>query len=216
MTNQASRFLIAAVLLLATGIFLQARARTEVFPPRAPLSQFPEQLGAWKGVDVPLTADVLQVLGPGDFLLRIYRNPAVEQPDIDIFIAYFLSQRAGDTIHSPKNCLPGAGWSPVESKRITLPLAGHQPFPVNRYVIAKGTQRQLVLYWYWAHDRGLASEYWAKYYLIADSIRMNRSDGALVRVTTTLLPNETLDQAQLRLTSFADGFGPALNQYIPN
>ena len=211
----ALRFLLAAALIAATGIMLQARGRNEVFPPRQPLKLFPGQLGSWTATDVPLDKDVLAVLGPGDFLLRVYDPEADTQPVVDVFIAYFPSQRAGDTIHSPKHCLPGAGWLPVESDRIRLSLNGHSPFPANRYVIAKGDSRQLVLYWYWAHDRGVASEYWAKFYLVADSMRMNRSDGALVRITTQMSPGETAEAAQQRLLPFASRVVPLLDTYIP-
>jgi EpsI family protein len=159
--------------------------------------------------------DVLDILGPGDFLQRFYENTSVSQPYVDLFLAYFPSQRAGDTIHSPKHCLPGAGWLPTESSRISISLAGRAAFEANRYVIAKGDERQLVLYWYWAHDRALASEYWAKFYLVADSIRLNRSDGALVRVITPLLPGESAETAQQRLLSFAGNFVPRLDRYIP-
>jgi EpsI family protein len=172
-------------------------------------------LGEWTGTDVGIQQDVLDVLGSGDFLLRVYQSSSLRQPYIDLFLAYFPSQRAGDTIHSPKHCLPGAGWQPVESGRVMLSLPGHSPFPANRYVIAKGTERQLVLYWYLAHDRAIASEYWAKFYLVTDSIRLKRSDGSLVRVTTPLLPDETPDAAQQRLSSFAGNFTPLLSEYIP-
>ena len=202
-------------MLIATGIFLHGRARHEVLPPRLPVTSFPRQLGNWIGSDIPIPQETLDVLGPGEFLLRLYRNQSTRNPDVDVFLAYFPSQRAGDTVHSPKNCLPGAGWSPVDSSRITLSLPGHAPFPANRYIIAKGTERRLVIYWYWAHDRGVASEYWAKFYLVGDSIRMHRSDGALVRVTTPLGPQENPDTAQQRLLSFAGHVTPILNSYVP-
>ena len=158
--------------------------------------------------------DVLDRLGPGSFLLRRYsaQPPA---PSIDLFIAYFPSQRAGDTIHSPKNCLPGAGWTPTENRVIELSLPGHTLFPANRYVVARGDARVLVLYWYWAHDRGLASEYAAKFYLISDAIRMNRSDGSLFRITTSLLPGESPDAAQRRILPFTHSLAHLLDQYIP-
>ena len=210
-----SRFAVIAVLLAATALFLHARNRNEVLPERTPLTRFPYQLGEWTGTDVKISQDVLNVLGAGDFLLRVYQNSSVRQPYIDLFLVYFPSQRTGDTIHSPKHCLPGAGWLPVESSRVTLNLPGHLPFLANRYVIAKGTDRQLVLYWYLAHDRAIASEYWAKFYLVTDSIRLNRSDGSLVRLTTQLRPRETSDAAQARLISFAITFTPLLNQYVP-
>ncbi len=209
------RFLIATAMLLATAIFLQARGRHEVFPPRQPLATFPSALAGWTSRDVPMSQEVLNILGPGDFLLRIYQNQSVPQPYVDLFIAYFPSQRTGDTIHSPKHCLPGAGWLPVESKRMQLAVPGHAPFPVNRYIIAKGTDRQLVLYWYLAHDRALASEYWAKFYLVADSMRMNRSDGSLIRLTTPILTGESADSAEARLRSFAETIVPRLDTYIP-
>jgi len=209
------RFVMAFSLLLGTALLLQARNRCEVFPPRKPLSSFPQQLGDWTGTDVEIGKEILDVLGPGDFMLRVYRPDDNRQPSTDLFVAYFPSQRAGDTIHSPKNCLPGAGWTPIDSSRISLSVAGHAPFPVNRYVIAKGSDRLLVLYWYWAHDRAVASEYWAKIYLVTDSIRMNRSDGALVRINTRMLPGESVEAAMARLTPFAGQVVPLLNEYIP-
>jgi EpsI family protein len=213
--RNAARFILAVVLIAGTGLLLQARGRNEILPLRQPLQSFPARLGPWKATDIPLDKEVLDILGPGDFLLRVYDAETGSTPRVDLFIAYFPSQRAGDTIHSPKHCLPGAGWLPVESSRIALALPGHGPFPANRYIIAKGESRQLVLYWYWAHDRGVASEYWAKFYLVKDSIQMNRSDGALVRITTQMYPGETAEEAQQRLLPFASDVSPLLNSYIP-
>lgn len=209
------RFIAAAALIGLTAVLLQARGRNEVFPKRLPLNAFPQQFGAWKATDLPIDKETLDILGPGDFLLREYSPQTNLSPTVNLYIAYFPSQRAGDTIHSPKNCLPGAGWLPVESERIQLSLPGHAPFPVNRYVIAKGDSRLLVLYWYWAHDRGIASEYWAKYYLVADAIRMNRSDGALVRISTAMLPGESSIAAQQRLMPFSGTVVSLLDDYIP-
>jgi EpsI family protein len=209
------RFSIALILLAGTAIFLQARSGQEVIARRQPLASFPHELADWGGTDVPIPSDQLEILGAGDFLLRVYQQKTVRSPYVDLFIAYFPSQRAGDTIHSPKHCLPGAGWFPLESGRITLSLPGHEPFPANRYVIGKGDDRQLVLYWYWAHDRAVASEYWAKFYLLTDSMRMNRSDGSLIRVTTPMAPGESPDAAQQRLISFAGGVVPLINNYVP-
>ena len=209
------RFILAATLIALTAILLQARGRTEIIPSGLPLSSFPAQLGNWSGKEIPLDKETLDVLGPGDFLVRGYQDPDSSLPYVDLYLAYFPSQRAGDTIHSPKHCLPGAGWTPEENDRVTLSLPGHGPFPANRYVISKAGARKLVLYWYWAHDRGVASEYWAKFYLVKDSIRMNRSDGALVRITADMLPGETPDDAERRLLPFASDVVPLLNNYIP-
>jgi EpsI family protein len=210
------RFTFAFFLLGSTGLLLQGHSNSEAIAPRTPLAQMPSQFGAWTGTDFTIPKDELQVLGAGDFLSRRYRDQGEAGiPPVDLFMAYFPSQRFGGTIHSPKHCLPGSGWQPAESRTITLTLPGNKPFPVNRYVIVKGDQRQLVLYWYWAHDRGVASEYWAKFYLLADSIRMNRSDGSLVRVNTTIRAGETSDMAEQRLLSFAANIIPTMNAYVP-
>ncbi len=215
MTGSTSRFVFAALLVAGAALFLHAHSRSEVFPPRLALQSFPQQLGSLSGEDEPMEKDVLDILGPGDFLLRNYRDQQQHQPPINLFIAYFPSQRAGDTIHSPQHCLPGAGWAPIENRRVSLNVPGHAPFPINRYLIARGSSKQVVLYWYWAHDRGVASEYWAKFYLVADAIRMNRSDGALVRIITPLLPGETTDAAQQRLLPFTTSVVALLDSYIP-
>jgi EpsI family protein len=209
------RFLVATALLLSAALFLQAHSRIEILPPHRPLADFALHLGDWTGTDIPISPDIREVLGPGDFLLRVYQNDSGTQPYFDLFIAFFPSQRAGDTIHSPKNCLPGAGWSPVKADRILLTLPGASPFQVNRYLIAKGDQRQLVLYWYLAHNRTTASEYWAKFYLVADSMRMNRSDGSLIRITTPIARGDTMDAAQHRLVSAASYIVPQLGAFIP-
>jgi EpsI family protein len=214
-TQSMARFVAAALVILVAAIFLQTHTRGEVFPPRQSFDSFPEQLGSWTGTDIALSKDVLDVLGPTDYLLRNYRDQETPQAPANLFIAYFRSQRSGDTIHSPKNCLPGAGWTPLEDKRISLSMPGRGSFPVNRYLIAKGDARQIVLYWYWAHDRGVASEYWARFYLVADSIQMNRTDGALVRITTPVYPGETPDAAEQRLLPFAAKVTPLLGEYIP-
>jgi len=208
------RFFIVAGLLLSAGILSQGRKSSEIIPARTPLPSFPLTVGSWTGVDREMTQDVLDVLGPGEFLLRDYYS-AERKELVGLFIAYFSSQRTGDTIHSPKNCLPGAGWAPVRADRIMVNVPGHAPFPANRYLIAKGENRELVLYWYWAHDRAVASEYAAKLYLVTDSIRMHRSDGSLIRLTAPLAPNQSLESAQQLLLAFASDIVPRINTYVP-
>ncbi len=227
MNTGSLRFGIAAILMLATALVLQAHSRTEYFPPREPLSSFPLQIDGWTGTDDPLDQQTLDILGPGEFLVRDYANSDSEQaqpktqsqpqsqPWINLYIAYFPSQKAGDTIHSPNHCLPGAGWIPTSREIVQIARPDGSSFPVNRYVIAKGEDRQLVLYWFQAHGREVASEYWAKYYLIADSIRMNRSDGALVRLMTPMLEGESPAAAQARIMKLGSQFLPLLDNYIP-
>lgn len=212
--NSFARFIWTALPITIAAVALQARAGSEVFPPRLELKQFPVQLGTWTGTDVPIPQDELDILRASDIIRRNYTNPE-KTPWIDLLIPYYRSQRAGEAPHSPQHCLPGSGWTPIENQHIMLAVPGHQPFPVNRYLITKGDARELVLYWFWAHDRGVASEYWAKYYLVKDAIKMNRSDGALVRVTTPMYRGETTDAAQERLRPFIEQVVPQLDNYIP-
>lgn len=207
------RFWAVVLLLLAAAVFLHRRSGAEVLPPRTPLAEFPAELGEWRSRTVTIEPEILEVLGHGEFLQRLYYRDKDEV--FDLFLAYFPTQRTGSTIHSPKNCLPGAGWAPEESNRIQLTWPDGRSFPVNEYVISRGLDRQVALYWYQAHGRAVASEYWAKFYLVADAIRMNRSDGALVRVLTPVRPGESLDQAKSRARQFAGLLLPFLNQYIP-
>ena len=220
MTNSWLRFLSAFLLFASAGLYLRAHDVDVVLRPPHQLQDFPAQLGPWEGTDQPIDERTLKILGPGEFLMRNYfSHPDQLHPDqdpsVNLFIAYFPSQRAGDTIHSPLHCLPGAGWLPTDRSQVTLSLRGHGPFPANRVVIAKGELRQVVLYWYWAHDRGVASEYWAKYYLVKDSIQQHRSDGALVRIMTPIYPGETADAAYQRILPFAGEIVPRLDDYIP-
>jgi EpsI family protein len=207
------RFVAVGALMAATVLFLHSRSQAEPLPERRPVTEFP-QLAGWNSRDITLDPEILEILGDGEFLQRIYHHPASGQV-YDFFLAYFPSQRTGSTIHSPKNCLPGAGWSPVESQHIELTWPDGRRFPVNQYVIARGLDRQVVLYWYQAHGRAVASEYWAKFYLVADAIRMNRSDGALVRVLTPVDRNETLNTTKARLLEFTENLLPHLDAHVP-
>lgn len=207
------RFFLIIALFIGTGLFLRARSHPEKAQVHAPLASFPLAIGGWTGRDVQISADVLAILGPGEFLSRIYQSPT--EPYIDFFLAYFPNQKSGDSIHSPKNCLPGAGWSPVESGRMQLSRPNEPAIEVNRYVIAKADSRMLVLYWYQSHGRAVASEYWAKYYLVADAVHMNRTDGGLVRVITPMVPGETTAAAEGRAVRFTQKLFPFLDRYIP-
>jgi EpsI family protein len=132
----------------------------------------------------------------------------------DLFVAYYASQRQGDTMHSPMNCLPAAGWQPLSAERVTIPVDGHAPIHSNKYVIQKGLDRQLVFYWFQSHGRTVASEYASKYYLVLDSLRLKRSDAALVRIVVPMASRGP--DADRAATEFARAFYPLLDSYIPN
>jgi EpsI family protein len=208
-----ARLLAVGALLVVTAAFLDLRDQPEKNPPREALASFPYQLGTMSGTDLSITEEVREILGPGDFLDRSYASP--EGSIVELFIAYFPSQRAGDTIHSPKHCLPGAGWVPREAGHLTIPGTDGRAITINRYVVAKGDRQQVVLYWYQAHNRVTASEYWAKWYLVSDSIKLNRTDGALVRIMTPRADDETVEAVERRAVAFLEQIIPRLDNYIP-
>jgi EpsI family protein len=213
--SESIRFFSVAAMLLVAVTFLSIRERDEVVPARQRFATFPHKLGTWVGTDLIFSPDVLETLGPGDFLNREYRDATGENTGVDLFLAYFPTQRTGDTLHSPRHCLPGSGWIPLESSEIAISPRGEAPFRVNRYLIERGPQRALALYWYWAHGRAESNEYWAKYYLVRDSIRLNRSDGSMIRVTTELQPHESVADAQSRLLALLNPVFGALDTYVP-
>jgi EpsI family protein len=209
--NTGIRYWAVIVLLLGATIGLHVFSHGEAVPARQSLSSFPLQFGPWLGRETSIAPDVLKIAGVDDYLSRLYESPGKEP--ISVYIGYYQSQRTGHLIHSPKNCLPGSGWEPIRSGRVTLTSPEGIQAPVNLYVIENGLRRQLVLYWYQTHGRIVASEYSAKAYMVLDALRMNRTDAALVRVITPLDRNETvsLERAQ----QFATELLASSDQYLP-
>lgn len=206
--------MVVVALLLGTGTFLRSRSQAEILPSRKAVDLFPKQIGEWEDVkDQPLASDVREILGDGDFLSRIYARKSGE-PVVDFFLAYFPTQRTGSTMHSPQHCLPGAGWTPSQHTHIQV-NGPDGPKTVNLYLISKGLDRQVVLYWYQAHGRIVASEYWAKIYLVSDAISMNRTDGSLLRVITRVNGDEPLESATDRARSFSEQLLRVLDPYVP-
>jgi EpsI family protein len=184
----------------------------EAIVPRQPLHDLPYGLGLWAGQEQPLQQQVVQAVGVSDYTNRIYSQLA--QTPVELYVGYYASQRTGDTIHSPKNCLPGSGWDPIQSGYATISVPGGRKIVVNQYVIQQDQNKQLVFYWYQGRGRVIASEYAGKFWMVADAISRNRTDGALVRVITPM--NDGEDTARARLTSFTQTLFPSLDQLIPN
>jgi EpsI family protein len=212
-----ARAVAICVLLAATTIFLANARRAEVTVARSEFKAFPMTAGAWSATaDSPLDDEVLKVLGVDDYLSRVYYQP--DGAAVGLYAGYYVSQRQGDTIHSPQNCLPGAGWEPVAEGRLSIANAdGHgRDIIVNRYIVQKGLERQLVLYWYQSHGRVVASEYWSKIYLITDAIRANRTDGSMVRVISPIAAGDESGASAERVAEdFVRAIFPALSAYLP-
>ncbi len=217
---KSPRFWIIILLLTSTIFVLQSRGDVDQVPFSEPLSLMPKNFGEWTSQDIPLSDDTLEVLGKGDFLNRVYtlpRNSGLPAaPPISLFIGYFASQRTGQTMHSPQNCLPGAGWTFDSRKYTEIKDINGKTYKVGEYVISNGDVKQFVLYWYQAHGRSIPNEYVAKGYMVTDAIRLNRTDGALVRVITQVMPSESLETAQARALNFTAQMAPNLPRFIPN
>jgi EpsI family protein len=218
------RILIIAVLLVVTFAYLARMSTAEPVPLREPLTSLPMQFGDWKGRQAPDFDDrILAVLGVDDYTRRTYYSSA-ERGWIGLYIGYYASQRQGDTVHSPLNCLPGAGWTPVTQDRATITVKDTPNAPtdraitINRFVIQKGLDRQMVLYWYQSHGRVVASEYWGRVYTVTDAIRHNRTDAALVRVVVPIYgeTSEAVGEAERRGVGFVQTMFPHLAHYLPS
>lgn len=204
------RWWTTAGLLVAASVFLHSVSHGEAVVPHQGLQEIPSSLDSWASTDQPIEDRVVQAVGVSDYINRVYVSP--QSRPVQLYVGYYANQRTGDTIHSPKNCLPGAGWDPVRSGYVTVSVPGGQ-IVVNEYVIQKGLDKQLVFYWYQGRGRVIASEYSGKFWMVADAISRNRTDGALVRLVTPMSDGEA--QAQARLTKFTQVLFPPLEHIIP-
>ena len=205
--------MLTAILLLQAAI-VYGFTRHEVIPQNRALAEVPAQLGKWslqqEGV---IEKEVQDVLKADELLTRSYASTEYSV-GAHMFVAYFRSQRSGQAPHSPKNCLPGSGWVPSVADTVNVDIPGRGPIEVNRYVVGKGEQKSLVMYWYQSRDRVVASEYTAKFYVIADALRYNRTDTALVRVVVPILNNDVA-ASNRAAADFIQSFYKPLRQHFP-
>jgi EpsI family protein len=202
---------VTAILVLQILLFYTT-STAEYIPHPPPLSRFQTSIGPWRMIrEVQVETEVQALLKADDTLSREYAGP---EGIVDLWVAFFKSQRAGVSPHSPKVCLPGAGWTAEASRIVPVSVPGEpRPIPVNRYVIRHEDERALVLYWYQGVRRVTASEYLSKFYLMWDSLRYHRSDEALVRVIAGVQDNR-LEQAERTATGFVQLLYPPLTRQM--
>jgi len=205
------RLWVTAAVLLGAFILLHGVSHGEPVVPHQPLRNLPYAVGAWSGQERPLSERMVQAVSVSDYTNRVYYADGIAP--VQLYVGYYGSQKAGDTIHSPKNCLPGSGWDPVRSGFATISVAGGRKIVVNEYVIQQDQNKQLVFYWYQGRGRVIASEYAGKFWMVADAISRNRTDGALVRLITPINDNEA--SARTRLVGFTQSIFPQVNEIIP-
>jgi exosortase D (VPLPA-CTERM-specific) len=201
------------VLVCALGISIFFIAgRPEILPERTRFTTFPTKLGQWTGRSSLMSPEIEHYLNLDDYIISDYSRPKAGV--VNFYVAYYASQRKGSSPHSPIVCIPGGGWRMTHFERTsysddTLTL------PFNRVVIERESSKQLVYYWFVQRGRNVANEYWSKWYLLFDAVTRNRTDGALVRLTTPLYPNESEREADERLKAFIRDVQPSLKSYLP-
>jgi len=215
MNKPSLRFAVVFIAIVAVGVLVNTWAYLgEAHVERKQLKDFPQAVGEWRQSrpDQILDDATMAVLRASDYLLRDYRR--ADGQSGNFYVGFYVSQREGASYHSPLNCLPGSGWTLSEPGKAMIPLPDGSQFEANKYVIQNGEHRSLMLYWYQGRGRQIASEYWGKVYTVIDSVRLRRSDGAMVRVTVPLGQSE--DAALKSALDLSARTVAALPEFVPN
>lgn len=201
--------------MLLTMVCLVYISHSENIHPNTPFSTFPKQIGEWVGKEERFDQEIYDLLGVDDSFLCNYNTRKGGQ--VNLYVGFYQSQREGDTIHSPRHCMPGAGWNIIDtsSEQLTIPNRKPAKIKVARLTLEKGTQRQVVLYWFQSRGRIIRSEYMDKVYLVMDSIAKRRTDGSFVRLIAPAI-NGDEGKAIKDLKEFAQVLIPILGEYIPS
>jgi exosortase D (VPLPA-CTERM-specific) len=200
------------VMLAVTGVAVYLiSGRSEIVPERSRFAAFPMRIGQWQGYPSEVDTETQRALRFDDYILSDYVRP--NGAPVNLYVAYYASQRKGGT-HSPSVCLPGGGWLMTSFERTNYADLSTQ-LPFNRVIMDQGANKQLVYYWFEERSKKVADEWWAKWYLLTDAITMNRTDGALVRLVTSIRPGETEADADARLHAFMQELLPRLATYLP-
>jgi EpsI family protein len=206
---------ILTLVLVAQATLFYTLSHGEAVLMVRPLSEVPQQLGSWRMVNEGVVApEIRAVLNADDYLTRDYASPSSRLP-VNLFVEYFRTQRTGQTPHTPKNCLPGSGWLQVSSGTVPVSIPGRgAPIEINRYIVARGDNRDIVMYWYQAHGQVIASEYKAKIFTVVDAIRYNRTDTAMIRVVVPIAGSE--EEATKAGVNFIQATFPILAGFLPS
>jgi len=200
---------------LASGLAATLGVQQQRVPERKTFADFPLVIGQWHAVPDQLQQYYLKVLKLTDYILADYSNSEGEA--VNFYVAYYASQTAGDSAHSPRSCIPGGGWVINSLTQRSLSVdGGRAHVRVNRTVITKGDTRDVVYYWFQEQGRNVTNEYMVKWWIFWDALTRHRTDGALVRLVTSLRPGEDPAQGDARLTAFLRDVYGYLPAYVPN
>ncbi|MES9993386.1 MAG: VPLPA-CTERM-specific exosortase XrtD [Candidatus Thiodiazotropha sp.] len=207
--------ILGAVTLIAVSS-LYIDTQREILPERQNFSGFPLQIDNWRGDEDRLEDIYLKSLKLDDYLISDYADSSGSE--VNFYIAYYASQQAGSAAHSPRSCIPGGGWEIEKVTKVKVPglKVNGESLSLNRLVIKRGEIKQLVYYWFQQRGRVITNEWLVKWYLFLDGLTKHRTDGALVRLTTSIGMEEEWSDGDERLVNFAEKVVPLLDDYIPN
>lgn len=210
----SSRAMALSALLVAQAITYFAIPKQEYVPDARPLTSLVNEIGSWAKVsEAKPDAETQEFLKADDAMTRVYRDTSGKE--VSMFVAFFRTQRAGVQPHSPKVCLPGAGWTPEQDGYKDVSIPGRaEPITVNRYIVSRGENRSVVYYWYQTPHRVIANEFVAKFYLVWDSLRFKRSDTSLVRVIAPV-GGDSVEKADQRATAFIQAAFDPVRNHLP-
>lgn len=213
-----NKSVIAVLLLLSLGAAVSEmfKGREDVIPQRRAFLTFPTKIGPWQGRNDYLSQKYLDELKLTDYVIINFVQPEAKI-GVNFYSAYYQSQRKGAVVHSPRSCIPGDGWQITQFEQRDFPsmMVEGQPLQVNRAIIEKGDNRQLVYFWFQQRGRDITNEYMVKWYLFYDAITMNRTDGALIRLVTAVDKAEDIGKADHRLQAFMKDLIPEMSPYLP-
>lgn len=206
------------LLVLVTPFSFLMDDRVEVIPDRSRFTYFPLQFSDWRGVEESMEQQYIDALKFDDYIMANYSR-AGDSSSVNFYVAYYASQRKGASVHSPKSCMPGDGWRITEFQQKQLAgiqVSGGQPLMVNRTIISKGEQKQLVYYWFQQRGRVMTNEYLVKWYLFWDAFTRSRTDGALVRLVIPVSEGADIAEAEGKMDQLLSEIFPVLNGFVPD
>jgi EpsI family protein len=216
MLSNARITIVSVLLAVAAIVSYRCVGNIVEVPIKKPLSTFPTQIGAWKWINqTPLSDEIRKMLGVDDYIQ--YDYVSADGVSVNLYVSYFSRVGSGGKgYHSPKNCMPGGGWNVIHSEPLTLTVSHSRPVAVeiNKMVMQKGAEKEVVFYWYQCRGRIINSEYMDKIYLVLDSMFKRRSDGAFIRIMAPVQDGQEAKTVE-HLKDFTQQVIPVLEEYLP-
>ncbi len=206
------RYFIVIVLLSGVIFFSQQRSDGKLVPIDRSLEGFPLQIADWRGKPYRFSQAVYDKLGVDNSIAINYKND--RRNEISMYVGYYESQKQGEIIHSPKNCMLGSGWQPIDISKINISI-GSREIPMMKMIVEKHSNKMVVLYWYQSGNRVVANEYLQRLYFIHDSIRYNRTNAAFIRLSSHISTNDD-EGTVLLMEKFINKVVPMLDDFLPN